>query len=242
MPSKKLVINQHTFPAKSIQRFTDSKGCVELYRIPSRNVFPAAPNNKIFCRRRVWDQRSEQGYGKHIEDRFQALVDYVVTQNLIHLPPEAHRIIGEFYTLWKLRCTIEEYDHLVGKLNRASRQKLTEEEKQTLELKHALYTEEDGSLPKRFSRGLGMQIGIEQFMARNGDLRWYISRSDTLEFLIADNPGEEFIVPVTPNLCFILEFNIPKLTPSQVIQLNLGAISRSKQYYFSKALAKCIFA
>ncbi len=243
MLTKNIIINQHTFPAKSIERFTDTNGCVQVFRIPSGTLFPAKPANNIFSRRQIWDQRAEQGYGKSIEDKFQALVEYVIVNNVKTLPLDAHRTVGEFYALWRLRCTIDEYDHLIGKkIAGLSGSKLTNEEKLNLELKHAMYTEPDGSVPKRFTRGLVMQQGIDIFMARNGHLRWFISTSGHLEFLISDNPEGEFIIPITPRSCFILGFDVPKLSPDQVRELNLNAIFRSKRYYFAKSLQKCIYA
>lgn len=87
-----------------------------------------------------------------------------------------------------------------------------------------------------------MQMGIDMFMNRNTDLRWFISRSNRLDLLVSDNPEGEFIVPVTPKLCFILGFNVPMLSTDQVIRLNLASIARSKHYYFARSLSKCVCA
>ena len=64
-----LTVCQHTFPAASIARFADTTGCVEVYLIKQNKVVRLKPDDKLFCAKRVWDQRAESGFMKEIEDR-----------------------------------------------------------------------------------------------------------------------------------------------------------------------------
>jgi len=197
--NQSLVKNQHVFPAKSIERFCNSNGHVQVWRLKSENTFPTGPRNNIFCVTRVWDQRSEQGYGKRIEDRFQALIEYVLANDLKSLPLEGHKTATEFYALWCLRSKIESYDkYAEGNLVGVTGNNLSEEQKKTIELKHSMYIEPGGVIPSHFKRGLTMQMEILQFMHRNPQLKWCICNSNSLEFVVSDNPEGEFIIPITP--------------------------------------------
>lgn len=235
--------NQHVLPAKSIERFSNKKGHVQVRRLKSVNTFSTGLKNNIFCVERIWDQRSEQGYGKRIEDRFQSLIEYSLNHQLMHLPPEGHEIASEFYALWCLRSKIESYDEQAeGNLVGVTGSKLTDEQKKNLELKHAIYIEEGGVVPKRFKRGLTMQMAIDQFITRNPGLTWSICNSNSLEFVVSDNPEGEFIIPITPKKCLICGFSITIFSQKQMLNLNLKAIARSKEYYFARDLGACINA
>lgn len=156
MFANNIVKNQHVLPAKSIGRFGDEKGQVQVYRLENKKIFPASPKNGIFCVNRVWDQRSEQGYGKRIEDSFQSLMTYVLSNQLISLPPEGHKIVSKFYALWCLRSKIETYDKYArGEPVGMTGEELTEEQKIVVELKHGIYAESGGVVPERFSRCSG---------------------------------------------------------------------------------------
>ena len=62
-----LVKRQHVFPSMSIKRFENDKGFVQLNNLIAKKIHPANSNNDLFCKYRIWDQRSEAGYGKFIE-------------------------------------------------------------------------------------------------------------------------------------------------------------------------------
>jgi hypothetical protein len=241
--NQSLVDNQHVLPAKSIERFCNSQGHVQVRRHKSDNSFPASPKNNIFCVKRVWDQRSEQGYGKNIEDKFQSLIQYVLHNNFGHLPPEGHKIASEFYTLWCLRSKIESYDELAeGNVVGVTGSKLTDEQKKNIELRHSIYIEEGGVVPKHFIRGLTMQMAIDQFLDRNPNLKWSICNSNSLDFVVSDNPEGDFIIPVTPKTCLICGFDNTLFNYQQILNINLKAIARSKEYYFAYNLEACINA
>ena len=83
--SRSLVKNQHVFPAKSIERFCGSNGHVQVRRLKGGDAFLQGPKSNVFCVKRIWDQRSEQGYGKSIEDRFQYLIENELANKVEHM-------------------------------------------------------------------------------------------------------------------------------------------------------------
>lgn len=239
--NQNLVINQHVFPSKSIGRFCDQTGNVQVFRIKSKNLFLAKPENKIFCVQQVWDQSSEQGYGKKIEDKFQKLVGHILSKKSAQLPLEGNRIVTEFYALWCFRSNIQSYDNLAeGNLVGVKCNSLTDEQKKNIELRHAIYIEEGGVIPKRFKRGLTIQVSIDSFYLRNSGLKWTICHSNELDLLVSDNPNGEFIVPITKSMCLICGLDVTSINKQQAMELNLNAIKRSKEYYFSNKLSACV--
>jgi hypothetical protein len=54
-----LVINQHTFRAKSIARFAGSSGRVQLQMTANKLVRQVKPTDSVFCARRAWDHASK---------------------------------------------------------------------------------------------------------------------------------------------------------------------------------------
>jgi hypothetical protein len=85
----RLTVNQHVFPAKSIERFTDQSGNVLVHDLRRAKVFSAKPRNAIFCASRAWDERAEAGYMKRIEAEFQIIADTIVDGNNVTLSPES---------------------------------------------------------------------------------------------------------------------------------------------------------
>src|ERR1700761_3598925 len=95
-----LVINQHTFPAKSIARFADVHGRVQLQMKAAKLLRRAKPNDHIFCARRAWDNDTETNFAKRFEDDFQRLADGVIDGSVSSIDPKQKHIITAFYALW----------------------------------------------------------------------------------------------------------------------------------------------
>lgn len=240
--SNEIVKNQHIFPNRSIERFCGTSGMVQVYRLNERKTFHANPKNKMFCADRVWDQRSEQGYGKKIEDRYQSLAEQILMSRFKAIPAHGHKILSEFYSLWYFRSNIRKYDGLLQDNPKGIFANiLTNKQKQDIELKHGIYAETDGTIPIHFKRGQVMEMAIDGNVARNNWLKWYISESRDLEFIVSDNPTESVIIPCTPKLCFICEIDKPFLSLYDVKNLNIQAILRSKKYYFARKLSACLY-
>src|ERR1700730_17538642 len=74
----RLTIKQHVLPAASIARFADAKGGVWVHDLIRGKRRVTHRNDVIFCAQRAWDQRSESGFMKRIEDAFQSLAEMII--------------------------------------------------------------------------------------------------------------------------------------------------------------------
>ncbi|WP_151031017.1 hypothetical protein [Cellvibrio sp. KY-GH-1] len=239
-----IVKKQHVFPAKSIARFYDSNGAVEVNLFRQSKVIRTTSKDQLFTVRRIWDQSAEQGFGLSIENKFQNLTDYVIQTKDYLLPPEANQLVTNFYVLWRSRSVITEKDFLLApnvKIIDVQGVGLSDFEKNEIELNHGFYVNEDQTLPMRFQRGMVIKGTIDMFFDRNPSLRWYVCRSRKVEFTVPDVPSKYLIIPITPHICYSCEINYENLTKAQMTDFNLNSITRSKNYYFGRNLAKALY-
>jgi hypothetical protein len=75
----RLTINQHVFPKRSIERFFGGNRAVMLRDCVRKRTRFAGSSYAIFVAQRAWDQRSEHGYMRRIEDSFQEFADRILT-------------------------------------------------------------------------------------------------------------------------------------------------------------------
>src|SRR6516165_2453987 len=74
----RLTVDQHVFPSTSIERFADEKGYVSLHDLRRERIIRVKPRNAIFCASRAWDERTETGFMKRIEDEFQQIIGPII--------------------------------------------------------------------------------------------------------------------------------------------------------------------
>ena len=231
-----LTKKQHTFPVASLNRFRDSNGLVHTHIKKAQRTQNLKPNNNLFTVNRVWDQHAEAGYGKNIEDRFQNIAEDLIKRSR-RLTTSENKAVADFYCLWSIRTDIEYYDqNTTNKIKGIKGKKLSQEEKNNLELRHAFYVEEDGTVPWRFIRGGAMLRAIDMFSPKLANtLPWVLFNSDKFEVLVADHPGDSFVIPLTP-------YNYLSLANSttSIEQINWDALCRSRIYYFAKNLGHVI--
>jgi hypothetical protein len=104
----RLAIAQHTFPSKSIARFVDSDGRVQIHMQPAGLIRRAKPTDSIFCARRAWDHSAEVGFIKELEDRFQDLAALIIDGRVLTFDGEQTHVISSFYVLWMVRTEIRD--------------------------------------------------------------------------------------------------------------------------------------
>lgn len=239
-----IVKNQHVFPAKSISRFYDSNGSVELNLFSRSKIFRTTSKDQLFTVKRIWDQYSEQGYGRELERRFQELTDFIIEAKEFSLPPEANQLLTNFYMLWYSRSVITEKDFLLApeiKISNLPGVGLTDLERQKIELNHGMYVNDDQTLPMHFQRGMVIKGAIEILFDRNPGLKWYICKSRKLEFIVSDSPRQDLIIPISPHLCYSCHLDYGCMSDSFMRFINLKTIFRARKYYFSRSLSKCIY-
>jgi hypothetical protein len=118
-----LTVDQHVFPSKSIERFTNEDGHVSVHDLHRGEVIRAKPGNAIFCARRAWDEPAETGYMKHIEDEFQKIIGPIVDGTAETLVPEHKPAIDRMYALWYMRSRYRELESQEIELKRNSRRR-----------------------------------------------------------------------------------------------------------------------
>lgn len=198
-----LITSQHVFPRKNIARFCNQKGVASVYDLKRGKIFPANPNNPVFCADRAWDHRSERQM-KYIEDEFQALVAPILKENIGTIPPNQKAVIDRMYALWVTRARFRYLSNQEMVLNGINGTKLNKEEEENLERKGFLFVRSGGAIPTRQINGL-------QIMLRVGDLernfaadilRWGVVKTISGEFIVPDLPLHG-ILPITPNIALI---------------------------------------
>src|SRR5438552_7959817 len=95
----RLTIRQHTFPRASIARFANISRRVQVHRIKTNRLFLAAPDNEVFCAKRVWDQRAEDGFASKIERPFQILANAIVAGTVSVIAERDKKTINSFFAL-----------------------------------------------------------------------------------------------------------------------------------------------
>jgi hypothetical protein len=92
---------------RTIERFAGLDGKVEVNIGAGHHLERLKPEAGIFWTRRAWDQRTERGYMKQIEDRFQPLADRIAFGELIDIPEESAHDVNLFFSLWLHRSRIQ---------------------------------------------------------------------------------------------------------------------------------------
>jgi hypothetical protein len=237
----RLTISQHIFPARSIERFTDDAGMVEVRIAGQNKVVRLPPKSALFCAKRRWDQRAETGYMKKIEDAFQSLAAKVVDNHAAVLSEADSRIATDFFALWYLRSYRD--SHPIGDVQLKGvigGERFTKDEEERLEERHVTFIRGENALvSSRFMTGLNIQMGIDRIRSQAGGLRWGVVCSLAGEFIVPETFSNVAILPISPKL--ILAGNSRNLlaSPATVVEVNRLAISCCRTYYFSRRLSNC---
>ncbi len=234
----KLTINQHVFPRKSIDRFADESGLVQLFRTDGAKVISASSTNNLFCAKRAWDQGTESGIGKHIEDRFQALAESILAGSTRVIGCFEKTVVEDFFSLWRARQKFRSEGLEDFRLEGRGGDSLTKDEQEILERQHVMFCV-DGVMPGRFAARTHVFGYMNTFRHDNQYIQWGIVRAGEGEFIVPDCFQDMMIVPVSPTLLIMADQPNSILTRSEVAITNQTAIARSTNYYFARSLASC---
>ena len=72
---------------------------------PAREL-KLAPEDPMFCARRLWDQSAESGFGKAIEDKFQVVAQRLAESKAPTVEPGMHDALTRMYLLWRQRAIL----------------------------------------------------------------------------------------------------------------------------------------
>jgi hypothetical protein len=235
-----LVINQHTFPAKSITRFADSSGRVQLQMKANKLVRRAKPSDSIFCARRAWDHASEVRFVKEIEDNFQRLADLIIDSQVLSFNQEQTHAISSFYALWLARAQIrdrpEKDASMPGIWPGRARSKHEEEG-----LEKAGYAFSRGNIvPARMINGAAIHVLVARHLRQvNPTANWGIVRASSGEFVVPDWPLHHAFVPITPTLALANQAINQQIDRAAVGLVNEQLRSASRRYFFARDFAAC---
>jgi hypothetical protein len=233
-----LVVRQHIFPKRSIERYCDKSGTVAILRFPDLKQLRVKPKNPVFCVERLWDERAEKGYGKQIEDEYQAVVERVL-QGTNTDPVYDAQILTEFYCLWHIRHHWSKFKIEDKDLGGTSERLLTTDDQERLEKAHIVYPTNSGKLPSRILRGLCMQSNLDAVVKKMAGIEWGILSTSEEEFLVPDNFSEIEIIPVSPKLCFAAGYKSQEIGKISVSHINSLAVASAKKYVFARDFDKC---
>ena len=235
-----LVINQHTFPAKSIARFVDSSGRVQLHMKPDKLVRRATPFDGIFCARRAWDHASEVRFMKRIEDDFQRLADLIIDGQVLSFNQEQTHVISSFYALWLARAQIRDRPEKDATMPGIwPGHALSKDHEEGLE--KAGYTFSRGNLvPARMINGVAVHVFVARYLRQiNPTANWGIVHASRGEFIVPDWPLDYAFVPITPMLALVNHSGNQRLDRGAVGLVNEQLRSASQRYFFARDFAAC---
>lgn len=232
----RLTINQHVFPAASIARFTQEDGLVSVYLREHRKTVRLSPTNVLFCARRVWNQASEQGFMKKIEDAFQVLADCIL-DHTFDLGPAENRIASQFYALCRLRAEAKRVSRpdvqLKGVLPGNA---LTKNEEESLENNGYIFVR-GTTIPSRHMASIRIQVLLDRLCPQK--TTWAVAYSRAIEFIVPDSFCEIGIIPLSPNCCLVANHEGGEISSDNAVEINRLAIDKSFMYYFAYDFAKC---
>ncbi|WEK10241.1 MAG: hypothetical protein P0Y51_04805 [Candidatus Pseudomonas colombiensis] len=231
-----LTVNQHVFPKASIQRFTDSDGIVEVFVKKQKRILRLKANNPFFCAKRVWDQKTEAGVGKRIEDRFQGLACAIENGKVTTIGVFEKRIVEEFFSLWRTRQKFKIQGLEDVYLNGIACDSLTKDQQEILERKHVIYAV-DGVMRGRLLASVHIFGYQDRFIEDNKSMAWGIVRSHFKEFVVPDCFDDMMIVPISPKIAIVADMPDSTLTYDQVAIINQIAIARTTEYFFARRLS-----
>jgi hypothetical protein len=234
-----LVINQHTFPAKSIARFGGSSGRVQLQMKADKSIRLAKPSDTMFCARRAWDHASEVRFIKKIEDNFQQLADLIIDDGVSSFNEEQTHVISSFYALWMARAQIRdqpERDAIMPGVWPGSALSKHQEEG----LEKAGYAFARGNVfPARMKNGVAIHVLVARHLRQiNATASWGIVRPSDGEFVVPDWPEHAF-VPITPTIALANPASNQQLDRSAVGLVNEQVRSASRRYFFARDFVAC---
>lgn len=235
----KLTTKQHAFPRASIERFSGDKGLVELFSKKLGRVINVKASNGIFCAKRVWDQKTEIGISKPVEDKFQALVDGILLGCVSVIGVSEKTIVEEFFSLWRTRHKFKTEGLEDMRLNGVSGDSLSIDEQEILEKKHIIFMRSQGVMPGRFAAGMHVFGYLDYFRQSVKNIQWGIVRAAEGEFIVSDSFEDMMIVPITPKIALMADQPNSIISSDEVAVANRAAIERATDVYFARRLGCC---
>jgi hypothetical protein len=236
----RLTIKQHVFPLKSIERFFDEAGRVAVRDVHRSKTIRLKPDNPIFCAARAWNESTEAGFMKRIEDAFQRAVDPIVAGATDTIAAEDKGIIDRSYALWHMRARFRVLESEVVALNGLIGSMLTKAQEENLEKNGYIFARKDGTMPARHLNGVQLRMRVDHFALElaNTVTRWGVITPQSGEFIVPDVPSHG-IIPLSPKLALAKSSPDGMIRESNLAEINRSLRDLSEAYYFARDLAAC---
>lgn len=237
-----LTVNQHVFPSKSIERFTNQSGNVSVHDLRRVKIFPTKSRNAIFCASRAWDERVETGYMRRIEAEFQKIVDPIVDGKVGTVAPEHKPAIDRMHALWHMRSRYRALDLQEIELKGNVGSNLTKEQEENLEKNGYMFARKGGTMPARQLNGFALQLRIDHYVRdlATSVTRWGIISAQSGDFIVPDVPSHG-IIPLTPRLALVQSAPDGMITEQNVAEINQAMRATSQDYFFARDVSSCPF-
>ena len=242
-PSRKnpyrLTINQHAFPAASITRFCSSTDYVDVVDLKRQTRRPAKTRDDIFCAKRCWDHRSENGFMREIENRFQVVARRVIEDPESRLDADENVAVTRMYALWRTRAYVRLQPHEDLPINGivGSERPLTKDEEEILEANGIIFIRNTGS-PRRFYNGLHCLQFVDQYIEAHPNMIWSPWTAYSGEFVVPDYTLVA-VLPLTPALVLTEASRPARLRRPAMRTVNRHLLEDAELYYFAHNLSKC---
>jgi hypothetical protein len=237
-----LTVKQHVFPVRSMQQFVDKRGCVSVVDMLRGKLRPARPKDIFFCAQRAWDERTE-AFMKHIEDKFQKIVQPIIAGRVNTIAPGQKPAIDSMFALWFMRTRYRRLDaqeiQLFGVLGGDV---FTKTEEENLEKNGYLFARMGGKVPARQLNGVQLQMRVSHYARDLAALTgWGVIHAQSGEFIVPDVPTHT-IIPLSPKLALAASSPDGIILEQNLAEINSALKAGSREYYFSRDLSKCPFS
>ncbi len=235
----RLTVDQHIFPAANIARFCSSTDYVDVVDLKRQIRRPAKTRDDIFCAKRCWDHRSESGFMRKIEDRFQIVARRVIEDPESLLDPDENTAVTRMYALWRSRAHVrlQPYEDLPLNGILGSKRPITKDEEELLESKGVIFIRGTGS-PRRFFSGLHCLQFVDQYLEAHPDMVWSPWAAYSGEFVVPDY-ALVAVLPLTPTLVLTEPSRPARLHRPAMRTVNRQLLEDAKLHYFARNLSKC---
>jgi hypothetical protein len=228
-----LTIKQHVIPVRTIERFAAPDGMVEVNI--ANQIERLRPYAGIFWTRRAGNQRAERGYMKQIEDKFQTIVNLIVSGELTEIPEASTHDVNQFYSLWFHRSRIQPANEIETQFNGLTGNTLTKDEQEALEARGIMFVREGGKVATRDVIGMQIQARIMMDNRAYAERRWGVIHAPEGEFIKSDVPAHE-LMPITPTVMLAANHPSGLITRSNLTSVNIEFLAYTRRYFFGRDL------
>jgi len=241
-----LTKRQHTIPRRSIGRFYNGS-CSVWVKLRSGKIFNARSDNEVFCAKRAWEERSENGHKINIEDVFQEVADKICSGEVTTLNQARSDCVSAMFALWIARSHLAEKplpgvsaETLYGLSTEELRdsnlvKSWNPDERDQLEKAGRIVNDPDGAIPGRMQAWpFMMQRYIGPICAKLRGIRWGILRAEEDEFLLPDRIREHCLLPLSPKILLVAGHSDDVLAAAGVAKINQIAKSDFREWLISK--------